>query len=122
MMSARDELLEALRAAMAEVSPGTTVDAAFETPRQADHGDYASNLALVLAKQVGRAPREVALPFAAILNNERPEFVSPCRFRCGAKLRQPFRHVWCFNRLGKSVCEALDNCFGHAGGPYNSDP
>jgi arginyl-tRNA synthetase len=40
MMSAREELLDALRAAMAEVVPGHTLAAAFETPRQADHGDF----------------------------------------------------------------------------------
>jgi arginyl-tRNA synthetase len=31
-----------------------------ERPRQAEHGDYASTLALQLAKKVGRPPREVA--------------------------------------------------------------
>jgi arginyl-tRNA synthetase len=31
-----------------------------EVPRQADHGDYASNVALVLAKKLGKPPREVA--------------------------------------------------------------
>ena len=32
----------------------------FERPRQADHGDWATNVALTLAKQVGRPPREIA--------------------------------------------------------------
>ena len=67
MMSARDELLEALRAAMAEVSPGTTVDAAFETPRQADHGDLAVTAAMPLAKAQRRNPREVAAELIAAL-------------------------------------------------------
>ena len=31
-----------------------------ERPRQAEHGDYATNAALMLAKPVGRPPREVA--------------------------------------------------------------
>ena len=68
MMSAREELLDALRAAMAEVSPGHTLAAAFETPKQADHGDLAVTAAMPLAKAQttqsargrGRADRRVA--------------------------------------------------------------
>ncbi len=66
-MSARDELLDALRAAMAEVSPGHTLDAAFETPRQADHGDLAVTAAMPLAKAQRRNPREVAAELIAAL-------------------------------------------------------
>src|SRR5664279_4260851 len=61
MMSAREELLDALRAAMAEVSPGNTLAAAFETPKQADHGDLAVTAAMPLAKAQKRNPREVAV-------------------------------------------------------------
>jgi arginyl-tRNA synthetase len=67
MMSARDELLDALRAAMAEISPGHTLDPAFETPRQADHGDLAITAAMVLAKAQRRNPREVAAELIAAL-------------------------------------------------------
>ena len=45
MTRARDELLDALRAAMDEVSPGNTLAAMFETPRQAAHGDLACTAA-----------------------------------------------------------------------------
>ena len=67
MMSAREELLDALRAAMAEVSPGTTLAATFETPRQADHGDLAVTAAMPLAKAQKRNPREVAAELIAAL-------------------------------------------------------
>src|ERR1700710_2540582 len=67
MMSAREELLDALRAAMAEVSPGTTLVAAFETPKQADHGDLAVTAAMPLAKAQKRNPREVAAELIAAL-------------------------------------------------------
>jgi arginyl-tRNA synthetase len=67
MMSARDELLDALRAAMAEVSPGHSLDASFETPRQADHGDLAVTAAMPLAKAQRRNPREVAAELIAAL-------------------------------------------------------
>ena len=67
MMSAREELLDALRAAMAEVSPGNTLAAAFETPKQADHGDLAVTAAMPLAKAQRRNPREVAAELIAAL-------------------------------------------------------
>ena len=69
-MSARDELLDALRAAMAEVSPGNTLDVAFETPRQADHGDLAVTAAMPLAKAQRRNPREVAAELIAALQTK----------------------------------------------------
>ncbi len=70
MMSARDELLDALRAAMAEISPGHTLDAAFETPRQADHGDLAVTAAMPLAKAQRRNPRAVAAELIAALQTK----------------------------------------------------
>ena len=39
----------------------------FELPREASHGDLATNAAMVLAKQVGSSPRELAKLFAAEL-------------------------------------------------------
>lgn len=35
-------------------------DAAFERPRQREHGDWATNVALTLSKAVGRPPRDIA--------------------------------------------------------------
>jgi len=70
MMSAREELLDALRAAMAEISPGTTLAAVFETPRQAGHGDLAVTAAMPLAKAQRRNPREVAAELIAALQKK----------------------------------------------------
>jgi arginyl-tRNA synthetase len=67
MTRARDELLDALREAMDEVSPGHAVAAAFETPRQAAHGDLACTAAMPLAKAQKRNPREVAGELIAAL-------------------------------------------------------
>ena len=67
MALAREELLEALRAAIAEVSPGNALTAAFETPRQAAHGDLAVTAAMPLAKVQKRNPREVAAELIAAL-------------------------------------------------------
>ena len=61
MNDPKTELERALAAAVAAVLPehgGAAV--AVERPRQAAHGDYASNVALSLAKQARRNPRDLA--------------------------------------------------------------
>ncbi|MEP7028640.1 MAG: arginine--tRNA ligase [Candidatus Eisenbacteria bacterium] len=59
----REALTEALKVNGWSVDEGVPL----EVPRQADHGDYASNIALVLAKKVGRPPRDVAEALLAAL-------------------------------------------------------
>ena len=60
MIDAKQALLEALSEAIQEVSPGATVSAAFESPKQAAHGDLAITVAMQLAKTLKKNPREVA--------------------------------------------------------------
>ncbi len=45
---------------MLDLAPADVPDVPLETPRQKEHGDFASSLALVLAKAHRRPPREVA--------------------------------------------------------------
>jgi arginyl-tRNA synthetase len=59
----REALAEALKANGWSADDGVPL----EIPRQTDHGDYATNLALVLAKKVGRPPRAVAEALVAAL-------------------------------------------------------
>jgi len=57
----RSELTTLLRAALESVAPdsrGTPI--LLERPKQASHGDFASNLALQLAKPLKRNPRDIA--------------------------------------------------------------
>jgi arginyl-tRNA synthetase len=64
----KTELERALEAAVAAVLPeraGTPV--VLERPKQAAHGDYASNVALALAKPARRNPRELAQALVAAL-------------------------------------------------------
>ena len=42
---------------------------ALETPRQAEHGDFACNVAMGLAKRLGQAPREIAEALVAELGD-----------------------------------------------------
>jgi arginyl-tRNA synthetase len=60
MTQPREELLDALGAAIAVVSPDASLVPAFESPKQAALGDLASTAALQLAKPLKRPPREVA--------------------------------------------------------------
>lgn len=56
-------------------------DPVFERPRQREHGDWSTNVALTLAKPVGRAPREIAGEIVAHLGQadivERVEVAGP---------------------------------------------
>jgi arginyl-tRNA synthetase len=68
-----DAVRGALDAALAQgdlvvPDPASPVEVRVERPRQKDHGDYATNLALTLAKRAGRPPREVAEVLAVHLS------------------------------------------------------
>jgi arginyl-tRNA synthetase len=51
------------------------VAASVERPREAAHGDYATNVALVLAKAARRNPRELATQIGAALGNALPHLI-----------------------------------------------
>ncbi|MGH2670906.1 MAG: arginine--tRNA ligase, partial [bacterium] len=55
-----DAVLRAELARVASVLGGDGIDFVLERPRDAGHGDLATNLALVLAKPQKTKPREVA--------------------------------------------------------------
>src|SRR6478752_4159762 len=61
VIDSKAEVVQALSAAIAAALPahaGATVTV--ERPKSAAHGDYATNVALALAKQARRNPRELA--------------------------------------------------------------
>ena len=70
MIQAKDELLEALGAAIADAAPGAHLAAAFESPKQAAHGDLACTAAMPLAKALKKNPREVAALLVEALNRQ----------------------------------------------------
>lgn len=53
-------LAELLSTALASVAPGSSADIQLERPRDASHGDFASNLALQLARALKESPRKIA--------------------------------------------------------------
>jgi arginyl-tRNA synthetase len=60
MIQAKQQLLEALGAAVGQLAPGTAFEPAFESPKQAAHGDFAITAAMQLARGLKRNPRELA--------------------------------------------------------------
>jgi arginyl-tRNA synthetase len=60
MIQAQQELLEALRQAVAEMAPGHSLSLGFESPKQAAHGDLAVTAAMQLARTTKANPRALA--------------------------------------------------------------
>lgn len=57
----QNQVLAQLRAALAKVAPDSgDVPLTLERPKQADHGDYASNIAMQLARRLKQPPRAIA--------------------------------------------------------------
>ena len=68
MNDVKQELRKILESAVARVLPAhADVPVALERPKQALHGDYASNVALALAKRAQRNPRQLAEALIASL-------------------------------------------------------
>jgi len=62
---------EALRASAGELGlDGELPEVEISTPRLKEHGDFSTNVALALARRVGRPPREVAATLAAHLPDD----------------------------------------------------
>lgn len=73
MIQAKQDLLAALGEAIQELSPGAELAPAFESPKQASHGDYAITVAMQLARPLKKNPRELAEALVAALQR-RPAF------------------------------------------------
>ena len=70
MIQAKHELLQALRRALDLLAPGTALPVAFESPRQAAHGDLAITAAMQLARPLKKNPRELAQALVAALEHQ----------------------------------------------------
>ena len=63
----KPQLAQWLSAGLARVAPGHAPQITLERPKQAQYGDYSSNVALQLAKTLKRNPRELAQAVIAAL-------------------------------------------------------
>ena len=70
MIQAQHELLDALRRAAAETAPGHGLTLAFESPKQAAHGDLAITAAMQLARVAKSNPRALAEQLVAALQRQ----------------------------------------------------
>lgn len=64
---ARTLLSSLLRVALAQVAPSATATIVLDRPKQAQHGDFACNIALQLAKELRGNPRAIAQQILAAL-------------------------------------------------------
>src|SRR6478752_1046938 len=116
----RDELLAVLDPKLAihaavsrivreQVPDAAAVTVAVERPRDASHGDYATNVALVLAKAARRNPRELATAIGASLETaladliDKPQVAGPGFLN--VTLKEPARQ-----RVVAAVLTAGDRC------------
>ena len=67
MPSVKKELLAALAGELEKLAPGTGAQAAFESPKQAAHGDLACNAAMQLARPLKMNPRALGEQLKAAL-------------------------------------------------------
>jgi arginyl-tRNA synthetase len=70
MLQAQQDLLAALSRSLDEVVPGHGLVPAFESPKQAAHGDLAITAAMGLARQVKSPPRQLAERLVAALQGK----------------------------------------------------
>jgi arginyl-tRNA synthetase len=80
-MTVTERLTDGVRTALAAAGLPAAEDCAWEVPRQAEHGDYATNVALTLARVARRPPRviadELAKNFPAMPEVARVEVAGP---------------------------------------------
>ena len=75
MLKIKQELLDGLAAELDTLLPGAAARAAFESPKVAAHGDFASTAAMQLAKPLKLNPRQLAETLRAALL-ARPEYAT----------------------------------------------
>jgi arginyl-tRNA synthetase len=75
MLTVKTELLQALAACLESISPGVGAKAAFESPKVAAHGDFATTAAMQLAKPLKQNPRQLAENLRAAMLAQ-PAFVA----------------------------------------------
>ena len=80
-MTITDRLTEGVRTALAQAGLPTVDECLWEVPRQVEHGDYAANVAMQLARAAKKPPRQIAEAivrnFPRIPEVERVEIAGP---------------------------------------------
>jgi len=104
-MTITDRLTEGVRTALAQAGLPTVDECLWEVPRQVEHGDYAANVAMQLARAAKKAPRQIAEAivrnFPRIPEVERVEIAGP------GFLNVFLSPAWCASTL-RDVLDAGD--------------
>ncbi|WP_027006691.1 arginine--tRNA ligase [Conexibacter woesei] len=122
-MSASSSPVEALHAAVEAAAAQTAGGEApkarptLERPRQADHGDYATNAALLLAKPMKAAPRDVAARLADTLTEELGASLDRVEIAGPGFLNLFLSDTWYLDALGHVISAGPDYGAGGAA-PY----
>ena len=70
MPSPKDTVQAILTDGVRRIAPGSVIEVALDRPRHPEHGDYATSVALQLAKALGRKPREIAEDIVKLTREE----------------------------------------------------
>ncbi len=105
-MQLTDRLTNGVRAALAKAGLPEPQEYAWEVPRQAEHGDYATNVPMVLARAAKRAPRQIAdlvvKNFPAMAEVERLEVAGP------GFINVFLTPVWCAGALSEILAAGAE--------------
>lgn len=77
-----------------------------ERPREKAHGDWASNIALILAKEAGRSPRDLAAVIIDCL--ERPDYLAEVEIAGPGFINFRLSDLWLYENL-EQICRLKDS-------------
>jgi arginyl-tRNA synthetase len=110
-MSLTERLTQAVQRALAEAGLPAAPDCGWEVPRQSEHGDYATNVAMTLARTAKRAPRQIAeaivARFPQLPEVERLEIAGP------GFLNVFLAPAWCAQALQEILASGRRYGLGH---------
>lgn len=105
----RDVLVDAVREALrASGVDAGDVEVGMERPARREHGDWSSNVALAVAKRVGRNPRELAAELAAHLEAAPPPHVTAVEIAGPGFVNFRLAPSWLHDVLGQIVDAGVD--------------
>jgi arginyl-tRNA synthetase len=108
----RDQLLAALRAALDEAGfPAPDAGITLDPPKQREHGDWSTNVALQVAGAAGVPPREAATRIVAALESAAPAHVEAIEIAGPGFLNFHLAPTWLHEVLRAVV--AQDQRYGH---------
>src|SRR5438270_3979889 len=107
----RDDLADALRAALARAGIDAPDVIQLERPARREHGDWSSNVALVTAKAAGRNPRQLATEIADVLAENPPPHVSSVEVAGPGFVNFRLHDSWLHDVL-RDVVEAGEQDYG----------